>query len=102
MSRTTRNTYMQYWTTHRREEYSRDPFWLRYRNARGTIHGDDAFNGRDGIRYGGREAHGGAPKGFCSWNSCGMTAKADERRLAQKIMRNRGKRDIRDQLKDMD
>lgn len=104
MSRTTRRSYMDKWSTNRRNQYIADSVQSDYfRRCTGDINRDRAFNNYD-RRWGSDcgEAFTGAPKGYDSWCTVGLNSKAHAKRGAAKVMRNRGKAHIRNEVRDSD
>lgn len=101
MSRTTRRSYMDHWSTKRRLEYIADSVQTDgYRRCTGDINRDRAFNNYDkkwGSDCG--EAFTGAPKGYCGWNTVGLWSKASAKRSAAKVIRRRGIQEIRNEVR---
>lgn len=96
MSRTTRRSYMDHWSTKRRADYVEDS--LRYTG----IARDRAFNNYD-KRWGSDcgEAFTGAPKGYCGWSTVGLGSKSHAKRGAAKVMRNRAKAEIHNEVRSL-
>jgi hypothetical protein len=100
MSRTTRNSSMDHWSTKRRQRYIADSVQVApYRRCTGDINRDRRFNNYDN-RWGSdcHEAFDG-PKGFCTWSEVGLWSKASAKRGAAKMIRRRGIREIRNEVR---
>ena len=66
------------------------------------VNRNDIYNNRDAKPFGvgARGAFSGSPKGYCTWDDVGANSRADAKRGAARVRRNRAKNDIRKDLRD--
>jgi hypothetical protein len=102
MSRTTRASRMDHWSTKRRQRYVADSVQVApYLRGTGDIRRDRAFNNYDqGWGSDCHEAFDG-PRGFCTWSEVGRNSKSSAKRGAAKMIRRRGIREIRQEVRSL-